>query len=141
MSDESMGSILEYTENLKDAEAPKALGNIDVPGEITGAVNGLSKSSGRKQVDVTFRIKPDDFPPDYEDVASFADGKSVHYYLSGTDDKVSRYRMRKFCESIGAKLGTKLDINDWVSKNAMLTLGVDNFEGVDRERILRVSSL
>ena len=141
MADNSMGSILEFTENLKDAEAPKALGNIDVPGEITGAVNGLSKSSGRKQVDVTFRIKPDDFPPDYEDVNSFADGKTVHYYLSGEDDKVSRYRMRKFVEAIGGKLGAKVDVNDWIGKSAMLTLGVDTFEGVDRERIQRVSSL
>ncbi|MBU2051492.1 MAG: hypothetical protein KKH61_21285 [Gammaproteobacteria bacterium] len=141
MSDDSMGSILEFTENLKDAEAPKALGNIDVPGEITGATSGLSKSSGRKQVDVVFRIKPEDFPVDYEDAASFADGKTVHFYLSGMDDKVSRFRMRKFCESIGAKLGAKIDVNDWIGKSAMLSLGADEFEGVDRERILRVSSL
>lgn len=136
-----MGSILEFTENLKDAEAPKALGNVELPGEITGADYGLSKSSGRPQVDVTFRIKPEDYPADYEDVGSFPDGKTVHFYLNASDEKVARFRMRQFCEAIGAKLGAKIDINDWIGKTAMLSLGVDDFEGVDRERILRVKSL
>lgn len=141
MPDNSMGSILEFTENLKDAEAPKSLPAGDVPGEVTGADYGLSKSSGRPQVDISFRIKPDDYPADYEDAASFPDGKTVHYYLSAGDDKVSRFRLRQFIEAIGGKLGTRIDVNDWIGKSAMLTLGVDAFEGVDRERILRVSSL
>lgn len=141
MADNSMGSILEFTENLKDAEAPKALPAGDIPGEVTGAEYGLSKSSGRPQVDISFRIKPDDYPPDYEDAVSFPDGKIVHFYLGAGDDKVSRFRLRQFIESIGGKLGTRVDINDWIGKSAMLTLGVDPFEGVDRERILRVSSL
>ncbi len=141
MADNTMGSILEFTENLKDAEAPQSLPPSDYPGEVQSAELGLSNSSGKPRIDVTFRIKPEDFPADYVDAASFADGKVVHFYLAATDDKASRFRVRKFIESIGAKLGSKIDLNDWVGKNAMLTLGTDEYDGVERERILKVSSL
>lgn len=140
MADNSMGSILEFSSNLKDAEAPKALPAGDYPAEITGAEYGVSQNSGNPRVDITFRIKPEDYPADYEDADQFPDGKSVHFYLTAKDDKVSRFRIRKFCESIGAKLGAKVDVNDWIGKSAMVTLIPDEFEGVDRERMTKVSS-
>lgn len=136
-----MGSIIEFSQNLKDAEAPEALPPGDYPGEIVAAEYGLSQSSGKPRVDVTFRIKPEDFPADYKDVDSFADGKQLHFYLGASDDKATRFRFRKFLEAIGAKLSAKVDVNDWIGKSAMLTLTNEEFEGVDRERVQRVSSL
>ena len=140
MANDSMGSILEFSENLKDATAPEALPAGDYPAEITGAEYGISQNSGNPRVDITFRVKPEDYPADYADAASFPDGKTVHFYLTARDDKVSRFRIRQFCEAIGAKLGAKLDINDWVGKSAVITLSPDEFEGVDRERCNRVKS-
>lgn len=138
MSD--MGSIIEYNESLADAEAPKALPAGDYLAEITATELGTSNTSGKARVDVTFRIKPEDFPPDYEDADAFADGKAVHFYPSAEQDKANRFRMKKFCEAIGAKLGKKMDINDWIGKSAIVTLVPDEFEGIERERVTKVSA-
>lgn len=138
MSD--MGSIIEYADDLSEAEAPKALPAGDYLGEIVAAELGTSQTSGKSRVDVTFRIKPEDFPPDYEDADSFADGKQVHFYPSAEPDKANRFRMRKFCEAIGVKLGKKLDVNDWLGKTALLTIAPDEFEGIERERVTKVSA-
>jgi hypothetical protein len=139
MSD--MGSIIEYTEDLASAEAPQALPAGDYLAEITGAEIGTSQTSGKSRVDVTFRIKPEDFPADYVDADSFADGKSVHFYPSAEPDKANKFRMRNFVEAIGAKLNVKkLDVNDWIGKTAIISIIPDEYEGVERERIKSVSA-
>lgn len=135
-----LGSIIEYADDLSNAEAPKSLPAGDYLAEITSAENGTSNTSGKSRVDVTFRIKPEDFPPDYEDADSFADGKSVHFYPSSEPDKSSRFRMKNFCEAIGAKLGKKLDINDWIGKTAIISIQPDEYEGIERERLMKVSA-
>lgn len=141
MADNSLGSVLEFSQNLKDAEAPEALPDGDYPAEIVEAVNGISNNSGKRRADITFVIKPDYFPPDFVDADAYPDGMQLHFYLSTEDTKAARFRIRKFVESIGAKLGAKIDVNDWVGKHANVTLGSEEFEGVSRNRIQRVSSI
>lgn len=135
-----MGSILEYQEDLASAEAPRALPASDYIGEVMAAEIGISNNSGKVRADVTFVIKPDAFPPDYEDADAYADGKQVHFYVPAGQDKASRFRMRKFCEAIGVKLGKKIDVNDWVGKTAMLSTSVEEWEGTERERVTKVSA-
>lgn len=135
-----MGSILEYSQDISDAEAPVALPAGDYPAKIVAAELGTSQSSGKARVDVTWRIAPEDFPADYEDADSFADGKDVHQYISAEDTKASRFRMKKFCEAIGAKTGGRLDLNDWIGKSAIVTLEQDEYEGVPRERFRKVEA-
>lgn len=129
-----LGSILDYSSDIADAEAPVALPAGDYPAKIVGAELGTSQSSGKKRVDVTWRIAPEDFPADYEDAESFADGKDVHQYITAEDTKAARFRMKKFCEAIGATLSSRLDVNDWVGKSAIITIEPDEFEGIERER-------
>lgn len=135
-----LGSILEYQEDLSGAEAPKALPASDYPGEITATELATSQNSGKLMVKVTWRIKPEDFPADYEDADSFADGKQVVTFQSAEQDKAARFRMRKFCEAIGVKLGKKLDINDWIGKTAVLEIIGEEWEGVERERVRSVKA-
>lgn len=135
-----LGSILEYSEDISDAEAPVALPAGDYPAKIVSAEVGTSQSSGKARVDVTFRIAPEDFPADYEDADSFADGKDIHAYVSCEDTKASRFRMRKFVESIGAKAGGKIDVNEWIGKSAIVTIEQDEYEGVPRERFRKVEA-
>ena len=135
-----MGSIIEFASDISDAEAPKALPAGDYVAEITGAELGTSQSSGKPRVKVDFRIKPEDFPADYEDADSFADGKIVSHYVGVADDKAARFRLRKFCEAIGAPMGSKLDINEWIGKQAILTIEPDEYEGVERERSRKVEA-
>ena len=136
-----VGSIIEYNESLADAEAPKSLPGGDYPMSITATEIVTSQSSGKLNVKVTWRIKPEDFPPDYEDADAYADGKSVVSYVGAEPDKASRYRMRQFCEAIGIKLAKKLDVNEWIGKDAVGTIVPEEYEGVERERVTRVSAL
>lgn len=138
MSD--LGSILDYSADIADAEAPKSLPAGDYPAKITGAEVGTSQSSGKPQVIVSWLIDPDDFPADYEDADAFADGKTLKTYQGASDDKASRFRMRKFLESIGAPAGSKIDVNDWVGRAAVVTIKPEEFEGIERERITKVEA-
>ncbi len=135
-----MGSILEYQEDLSSAEAPKSLPAGEYPAEITGTELVTSQNSGKLNVKITWRIKPEDFPADYEDADSFADGKTLTSYVGAEQDKAARFRMRTFCEAIGVKLGKKLDINDWIGKTGNLEIVPDEYEGIERERIRGVKA-
>ncbi len=136
----SEGSILEFSSDLTEAEAPVALPAGDYPAKIVAAEIGTSQNSGKQRVDVTFRIQPEDFPADYEDAESFADGKDVHAYISTEDTKAARFRLRKFIESINGKLGGKIDVNEWIGKTAIITIEQDDYEGVPRERFRKVEA-
>lgn len=137
---EDLGSIIDYSTDLADVEAPVALPAGDYPAKIVAAENGVSQASGKSRVDVTFRIAPEDFPADYEDAESFPDGKDVHAYISSEQNKAAMFRMRKFCEAIGAPLSSRLDVNDWIGKTAIITIEPDEFEGVERERFRKVEA-
>lgn len=138
MSD--LGSILEFSEDISDAEAPKALAGGDYLAKIVSAENGTSATSGKSRADVTFRISPEDFPADFEDAEEFQDGLDVHFYPSTEDTKVSRFRLRKFIEAIGGKTGGRIDMNEWIGKQAVITLEVEEFEGIARNRIRKVEA-
>lgn len=139
MSDE-LGSILEYQETLANAEAPAALPANDYPAEISAAEVVKSASSGKLNVKVTFVIKPEDFPADFEDADSYADGLTLSHYVPAEPDKKARFRMRKFLETIGVKLTAKIDVNDMVGKRAILSTRVEAYEGIDQTRIASVQS-
>lgn len=135
-----LGSIIDYGEDLANAEAPKALPAGDYPATVIAAEIGTSKTSGKERVDVQLRISPEDFPADYEDADSFPDGKVVHMYVSTENTKAARFRMRKFVEALGGKLGKKLDVNTWIGLSTILTIDPDEYEGIENERGRKVSA-
>lgn len=135
-----LGSILEFSEDISDAEAPKALPGGDYLAKIVSAENGTSANTGKARGDVVFRIQPEDFPADFEDAGEFPEGLDVHFYPSTEDNKTSRFRLRKFVEAIGGKTGGRIDMNEWIGKQAVITLEVETFEGIDRNRIRKVEA-
>lgn len=137
---EELGSIIEYSSDIAEAEAPVALAAGDYPAKIVAAENGTSQSSGKSRADATFRIAPEDFPADYEDAESFPEGKDVHFYVSTEDTRPAKFRMRKFCEAIGAPMSSRLDVNEWIGRTAIITIEKDEFEGIERERIRKVEA-
>lgn len=141
MTEEAMGSIIEYSEDISDATPPSSLPARDYPGEVIEADNGVSKNSGKRRAAVTFVIRPDDFPADYTDAEDYPDGKLVTTYLSTEDNRPARWRMRQFCEALGVTMGSSLDVNEFVGRKALLSIEPDEYEGVPRERIRRVSAL
>lgn len=130
-----LGSIIEYSTSIADAEAPLPLPVGDYPVEISGAEHTESKSSGKPNVKVSLRVNPNDYPADYEDAEAFPEGKTVTYYVPAGGDRNSMFRMRRFCEAIGAPMGKTIDVNDWIGRTAVASIEHDSFEGIDRERV------
>lgn len=140
MVDNELGSVIEYQDDLAEAEAPSALPPGDYPGQISNVTIAHSNNSGRLQAKVDFLIKPEDYPADYEDADAYPDGKTVSTYIPAEQDKASRWRMRQFCEAIGAKLSAKLDVTDWIGKTATLKITNEEYQGINRERLNSVQA-
>lgn len=138
MSD--LGSIIDFSEDISEAEAPPALPVGDYPAKIVQAESVISVSSGKRNVKTTWRVMPEDFPADYEGAGEFGEGKDIVQYVGAADEGNARFRMRKFCEAIGAPMSTRLDVNDWIGKSAILTIEHEEFEGVNKERIRKVEA-
>lgn len=133
----SDNSILEFSEDLSTAEAPVPLPAGDYTAEIRAAEKKTSATTGNEYGSVTFFIAPEQYPADYTD--GDPDGTTLTYNrVSVKDTTAGRYRLRKFCEAIGAKLGKKLDMNEWVGLTATVTVKNSEYEGEPRAEIDRV---
>ena len=130
-------SILTYSADVAEQEAPPPLPTGPYPAEIIGTSRRTSQTSGNEYVSVQFRINPDAYPADY--IEGDPDGTTLSYNRLLTDDSPqSRYRMRRFCESIGAKASKEIDINDWLGLTATIEVGENEYEGEKRAEIKKV---
>lgn len=130
-------SIIEYSDDLGNAEAPVPLPIGDYPAEIRGAVIKTS-GKGNQYVEVQLYISPESYPADYTDGSE--DGAILTYgRLSPDDTQRARYGMRKFAEAIGAPTGKKVDMNEWLGLNAIVTVAHDTYEGETRAQIKKVN--
>lgn len=129
-------SVIEYDEDLSEAEAPEPLPVREYMATIAGAKTRES-AKGNKYVEVMFHIAADEYPADYE--AGNPNGTTLGYRrISPASDQSSRYGMRKFCEAIDAPLGKQVRLDDWVGKEAIVTIAHEKYEGVDRAQITKV---
>jgi len=130
-------SIIEYTSDLSEAEAPVPLPAGDYPAEIR-SVERKTSSKGNDYINVTFMIAPEAYPADYTEGSE--EGTILSYgRLSPDENQRARYNMRKFCEAIGAKMGKSLDLNEWVGLSAIVTVAHETYEGEDRANIKKVN--
>jgi hypothetical protein len=56
-----------------------------------------------------------------------------------SDTPQNRYRIRKLCESIGATMGRKLDLNDWVGLNGVAVIDHETYEGELRAVVKKIN--
>lgn len=141
-----VNSIIEYDEDLANAEAPVPIPASDYAAVIRGAVKKRAKAKegeaeGKEYVDVTFFIDPDQYPADYTE--GDPDGFLCNYGMGRlrTDgSQKSRWGMKKFCESIGVELGRTLDLNEWLGKAAVVTIKHEEYEGALQARVTKVSA-
>jgi hypothetical protein len=131
-------SIIQFSSDISEAEAPKPLPVGDYPARITAA-EVKESARGGQYVAVTFLVSSDDYPADYTD--GDPDGAILVYRrLQVEDTPRARYNMRKFVEAIGAKAGTKVDLNDWIGQTATISVAHTEYEGEERAEIKRVSA-
>jgi hypothetical protein len=135
MADENqLGSIFDFSADVSQQEAPPPIPRGKYLASITNAEAKVSVNSGNTYADVTFTIAPDQFPPDYAAIQQ--DALNLHYRtLVMKDDARSRYNIRRFCETVRAPVGRKLDLNDFIGKSAILTIDHRTYQGQDMAEI------
>lgn len=137
VDDEDMDSIIEFSENIADAEAPEPLPEREYVASIEAASREKSPTKGTIYASVTFHINEEDYPADY-DTNNAPGGKKIRHIVGLTDDAPSRHRLRKFSEAIGAPMAKRIDLSQWVGLQAKVTIKHDTYEGVKREKIIKV---
>jgi hypothetical protein len=137
MSD--VASIIEYDTPLDAAEAPVPLPKGDYTARIRGAERKMNKAGDNEYINVTFIIDADQYPADYTE--GEPEGTTLSYgRLSPANTVKARWQMKRFCESIGAELGSKLDLNDWLDKTAVVEVVNEDYQGVMQAKIAKVRS-
>lgn len=133
-------SVIEYSVNLKDQEAPDPLPIGKYTGVIRNTEVKLSQNRGTLYCAVSFHISANQYPADFKDGSP--DGLTIVYRRVGLEDNPqSRYATKRFIEAIGAPLAKKINVEEWIGNEAALEIGHDSFEGVTRPVIDRVHAM
>lgn len=140
MADEAnaLPSVFEFSSDISSQEAPPPIPQGKYLASITAAEPKVSTNSGNTYVDVTFTISPDQFPADFAAIQQ--DALNIHYrsLVVSKDDARTRYNIRRFCEAIRCPVSRKLEVNDFIGKSAMLTIGHRPYQGTDQPEIKAV---
>lgn len=134
----NMPSVIEFDDDISQAEPPVPLPVGDYPAEIRAATQKTSQA-GNPYAAVQFFISADAYPADYTE--GEPDGTLLTFNrVSLQNTPGSRHRLRKFGEAIGAPLGKKIDLSDWVGRTATVTIQHDTYEGETRAAIGKVTA-
>jgi hypothetical protein len=129
-------SIMEFSSDLNDAEAPPPLPAGEYPASIVKAEIKLS-GKGNNYLALMFRIDPESYPADFQD--GNPDGETLTYNrVALQDTPQGRYRVRKFMESVGATLGRTVDPNELMGLTATVGVTHGSWEGETRAEIAKV---
>lgn len=141
MSDDSMDTMYEFSEDIGEATPPPPLPVNQYDGEIRSVEGKVSTNTGKRYAAVHVNISPDSFPADYEAAEEFPEGMTLIYRrVPLEDDRASRARLRQFLEAIGAPTGKSIDLNDWIGLSARWQLNQSEWEGQMRNEIVGVSA-
>ncbi len=136
---EELSSIVEFSVNLKDQKEPEPLPLANYVGVINNTEVRMSQRE-TKYAAVAFHISVDQYPADYKD--GNPDGTTIIYRrVSLEDNPGARYGARRFCEAIGAPLGKKIDISEWVGLEATVEVTHNTYEGRTSPNINKVQSV
>jgi hypothetical protein len=131
------GSILTFSEDITNAEAPPPLPVGPYPAEIVGAQRRTSATSGKDYAQIVMRINAESYPADYTD--GDPDGTTLSYNRLQMDDTPqSRWRWRQFMERVGGPMGRSVDLNALVGLTCTVDITHQEYEGEDRAQITRI---
>lgn len=131
-------SIVEFSEDITNAEEPDPLPEGEYPAQIIAAEVKISQTKGTKYAQVQFRVAEDDYPADY-DAQNAPGGKTLRFIVGMEDNVAARARVRKFSEAIGAPMSRRIDVTQWVGLAGIVSVKHDTYEGVLREQVSRVT--
>ena len=123
---------------LSKQEAPDPLPGWKYVGIIRSAIQKLSARE-TKYAEVGFFIDAEQYPADWED--GNPEGMTLFYRRCGLEDNPSAgVKGGRFIEARGAQLGKKINLDDWVGMEAVLDVGSETYESVNRAIIVKVSA-
>ena len=126
-------SIIEFQTSLADAEKPVPLPAGEYTAEIRKAEVKVS-AAGNEYLALQCYISPDEYPADFAD--GDPDGTVLTFNRLVISNKASdRWRMRRFLETVGMKLGSSLDVNGLQGLGIKVRTGVSSYEGEDRAEV------
>jgi hypothetical protein len=138
MAESELPSVIEFDEDISEAEAPVPLPVGDYPAEVRAAVQKAAQQTGNPYASVQFFINSEAYPADYTE--GEPDGMLLTFNrVSLQNTPAGRHRLRKFVEAIGAPGGTKIDLNDWIGRTATVTISHDTYEGEVRANVAKVT--
>ena len=136
MSDTELPSIVEFSSDLSKAEAPEPLPVGEYEANITAAEIKTSQK-GTRYAEIRWNVSPDQYPADYGD--GNPNGSTLIYRRVSLEDiPQARWGTRQFIDAIGAPLGKKVDVNEWVGMDAVVEVDHETYEGVTRAIVKRV---
>tara|TARA_R100000306_G_C4277056_1_gene93118 strand:+ start:142 stop:561 length:420 start_codon:yes stop_codon:yes gene_type:complete len=136
MSDTALPSIVEFSSDLSKAEAPEPLPVGEYEANITAAEIKTSQK-GTRYAEIRWNVSPDQYPADYGD-GSPNGATLIYRRVSLEDNPQARWGTRQFIDAIGAPLGKKVDVNEWVGMDAVVEVDHETYEGVTRATVKRV---
>jgi len=132
----NMTSIIEYGEDISNAEAPKPLPANTYSGVIEACEAKLS-AKGNEYVALSIRIPADQYPMDYTD--GEPDGTLLSYNRVVIEKTArGRYRMKKLCEACGVRASSHVDLNDFVGQPVTVAVKNSEYEGEPRAEIDKI---
>ncbi len=139
MSEEAIDSILEYSEDISDAEPAPPLPASNYPATVVGAEKAVS-GVGNKYALISLRVHADDFPADFEPEEG-EDGITLQYRRPSLENtRNGRHSLRRFMEAVGAPMSTRMDMADWIGLTCNITTTVDVWEGIPRANVKTVTA-
>lgn len=133
-------SILTFSEDISDAEAPDPLPAGSYPASVHSVEVKVSGNSGNRYLDLGVRIAPDDFPADFPP-ENAPDGAIIHYRRCVVEDTPRhRYNVRKLCEACGVAASKEINVNEFLGAPITVRIEHDTYQGVTRENIVSIDS-
>jgi hypothetical protein len=131
-------TIMEFAVDLAEQTEPELLPTGDYPFEIAEATFKDSQNTGNTYLALVMRISPDAYPADFTE--GDPDGTTVTYnrLVVKPDKGQNRWRVRKFLEAVGAKLGRTLDPAELIGLTGTLHVEQDEYDGEKRLQVRKV---
>jgi hypothetical protein len=132
-----LGSVVEYSSSVAEQDKPEPLPEREYSAQIKSAKVKKSQRD-TKYYEVGFYVSPDSYPADYTE--GDPDGTTLFFRrLSAEDKPQARYRLKLFCEAIGAPMpGKSCNVDDWTGLTAGIKVEHEEFEGEKRAQITQV---
>lgn len=132
----TLSSVVEFDSDISTAEKPKPLPAGVYKATIVGAEVKMSKA-GNRYASVTMKVSAEDYPADY--VEGNKEGTSLRYNRLVLENTApAKYALRKFCQTVGLPMSTRIDVNEWIGSTCKIEVANSLYEGEPRAEIARL---